>query len=304
MPNAVENMTTPRSALPNTYTNVVAREIDFVERFGRNWEGLRNIMGVMRPIKKVAGTRLAAYTASVNLEDGDVNAGAVIPYSKTTIVESLKADVSIKKYAKAVTLEEVNQYGAEVAIEKSDEAFRTTLQNNVMNAFYTFLLDDTYALTGTYGTFQMAVAMAVGLVRNKFQSLNKDVTNVVVFANTLDAYAYLGAAGITTQTAFGIEYVENFMGAKPLILSDKITSGKVVAVPVENINLYYADPSDSDYAKLGLEYRTDGETNLIGFHANGNYSTAVGESFAVYGMTLWCEIADGIAIATIDANPS
>ena len=45
-----------------------------------------------------------------------------------------------------------------------------------------------------------------------------------------------------------------------------------------------------------------GETNLIGFHANGNYSTAVGESFALMGMTLWAEYADAIAIVTVDPS--
>lgn len=30
---------------------VTAREIDFVTRFERNWEHLRDILGIMRPIK-------------------------------------------------------------------------------------------------------------------------------------------------------------------------------------------------------------------------------------------------------------
>ena len=41
-----------------------------------------------------------------------------------------------------------------------------------------------------------------------------------------------------------------------------------------------------------------GETNLIGFHAQGAYHTAVGESYALMGMKLWAEYADGIAIIT------
>ena len=31
---------------------VTAREIDFVTRFERNWEHLREILGIMRPIKR------------------------------------------------------------------------------------------------------------------------------------------------------------------------------------------------------------------------------------------------------------
>ena len=38
----------------------------------------------------------------------------------------------------------------------------------------------------------------------------------------------------------------------------------MIALPVENIDLYYVDPSDSDFAKLGLNYTVKGETNLIG----------------------------------------
>lgn len=304
MPNSVETMTTPRSALPNTFNNISVREIDFVSRFGRNVTALMNILGITRAIKKQNGTRLVSYTTDVTLESGNVDPGCVIPYSKYEITETMLGDVSVEKYAKAVTIEDVKNYGAEIAIQKSDEAFLAKLQNLVTTRFYQHLLDDTAALTETYATWQMAVSMSIGLVKNKFQSIDRDVTAVVVFANTLDAYAYLGAAGITTQTAFGIEYVKDFLGASVLFMSDRIPSGKVVAIPVENIDLYYVDPADSDYAKLGLEYRTDGDTNFIGFHAQGNYSTAVGESYALMGMALWTEIADGVAICTVSANPS
>ena len=37
---------------------VTAREIDFVTRFERNWEHLREILGIMRPIKKQPGAVL------------------------------------------------------------------------------------------------------------------------------------------------------------------------------------------------------------------------------------------------------
>ena len=48
----------------NGFTNVTAREIDFVSRFNSNWDALRNILGIMRPIKKAPGTTLRTYTAS------------------------------------------------------------------------------------------------------------------------------------------------------------------------------------------------------------------------------------------------
>lgn len=296
---SVETLTNPRDSLPNVYTNVTAREQDFVSVFNLNWDALRRILGIMRPIRKAPGTALISYTASVALESGAVDPGEVIPYSKATIVKSSMKDLTIQKYAKAVPIEDVEKYGAEIAIEKSDEAFRNQLQSNVLTDFYAFL--NTGALTGAETTWQMALAMAKGKVIDKFNKLRRTVTNVVGFANVLDAYSYLGAADITIQTAFGVSYIENFMGYSTLfLLSDPdIARGTVVACPVENIDLYYIDPGDSEFARLGLSYTTAGETNLIGFHAQGNYSTAVGESYALMGMTLWAEYLDGIAVIDV-----
>ena len=294
----VESFTNPRDSLPNTYSGVTAREVDFVTRFNDNWEALRNILGIMRPIRKAPGTSLVSYTATVELEDGDVEPGHVIPYSKATITQAAKADLEIKKYAKAVPIEDVSKYGAAIAVEKSDDAFLTKLQNVVLTNFYGTL--NTGALTGNATAFQAALAKAQGEVLNKFATMQKDVTGVVGFANILDAYDYLGEANITVQTRFGLTYIKDFLGYSTLFLlpAPHVERNTVIATPVENLDLYYIDPSDSDFAKLGLNYTVQGETNLIGFHANGNYSTAVGETYAIMGMALWTEYLDGIAKIT------
>ena len=298
----VETLTNPRDSLPNVYTNVTAREVDFVNRFGDNWNALRDIMGISRPIRKAPGTSLVAYTASITLEDGDVDPGEVIPYSKVTIVQASKSDVSIEKYAKAVPIEDVSLYGAQIAVEKSDDAFLAKLQNVVLSKFYTFL--NTGSTSGSGNDWQDALAKAQGLVLNKFATIEKDVTAVVGFANILDAFDYLGAADISIQTQFGLTYIKDFLGYSTIFLlpESKIARGDVIATPVDNINLYYVDPSDSEFARLGLQYTTQGETNLIGFHAQGNYSTAVGESYALMGMTLWAEYLDGIAVVSFGGS--
>lgn len=298
----VESFTNPRDSLPNVYTGIAAREIDFVTRFGQSWEELQNVLGISRPIKKEAGTQLVSYTASMTLESGDVDAGCVIPYSKATVIPSSKDDLTIQKYAKAVPVEDVDKYGVAVAVEKSDEAFLNELQGVVLDEFYDKIADDTHAITETYSTFQKAVAMSIGLVKDKFKKMRKNSTNIVVFVNTLDFYGYLGDSAITLQTAFGLDYIKNFLGASTMIITSEIEEGTVVALPAENLVAYFVDPS-TEFADLGLVYTTDGDTNLIGFHAQGNYGTAVGESFALMGLKLWMEYDDGVAVVTIDSNP-
>ena len=302
MPTAVETTTTPRSSLPNAISpQIAAREIDFVTRFEQNWQSLMEVYSITRPIRKAPGTKLVSYTATVDLEDGDVPEGAVIPYSKATVTPVSYGDVKLEKYGKAVTIEDVTKYGATVAIEKTDNAFLTELQAKVTDKLYENLNADEEAIEVTGGNLQQAIAKCIGAVKNKFKLLNKDVSEIVVFVNIQDVYDYLGNAAITTQTLNGTEYLKNFLGASTVILGseNEIARGKVLATPSENLDLYYIDPDDGDYRQLGLDYRTaGGQTNLIGFHAQGNYRTAVGESYAIMGMTLWYEQADGVAIGT------
>lgn len=283
---------------------VAVRELDFVTRFGKNWDALREILGIMRPIRKTPGTKLTSYEASMKsdaLQGGaSVGEGEEIPYTEFQVVPVAYDDIVLEKYAKAVSIEAVDKFGATVAVQRTDEAFLNELQSKVMGDFYTFLkTKGTLTPKDPITTFQMGIAMAVGLVVDKFKKIHRDTTNIVVWVNTLDAYEYLGAAELTVQTAFGMQYVQNFLGAQTVILSSEIERGKIYATPVENIVLYYVDPGDGDYAQLGLNYTVQGETNLIGFHANGNYGTAVGESFAIMGMKLWAEYVDGIANITV-----
>ncbi len=279
-----------------------AREVDFVTRFNDNWDALRTILGIMRPICKAPGTKLVSYKAEVDggLKGGSTVAeGDEIPFTKMKVAPVAYGDIEVSKYAKSVTIESVAKYGAEVAVEKTDDAFLVALQNKILGDFYTFLATGSLELTPK--TWQQALAQAKGKVLAKFMGMDKDVTEVVGFANIMDFYDYLGDKEITTQTMFGLTYVQNFLGYSTLfLLPDKyVAAGKVIATPVENIDLYYVDPSDSDFAKLGLNYTVKGETNLIGVHVEGDYSRATGDMYAIMGMKLWAEYLDGIAVATV-----
>jgi hypothetical protein len=283
---------------------VTAREIDFVTRFERNWQHLRDILGIMRPIKKQPGAVLKSKYAEGTLQSGNVGEGEEIPYSKFTVKEKPYAEMSIEKYAKAVSIEAIKDHGYENAVQMTDDEFLFQLQTNVTERFYDYLKTGT--LTSTETTFQMALAMAKGRVENKFKQMHRNVTGVVGFVNILDVYEYLGAAEITIQNQFGFQYMKDFMGFNTIfLLSDsEIPRGQVIATPVENIVLYYVDPNESDFARAGLVYTVSGETNLIGFHTQGNYHTAVSEAFAVMGLTLFAEYIDAIAVITIDETPT
>ena len=281
---------------------VAAREIDFVTRFGKNWEHLREILGIMRPIRKQPGTTLKSKKVSLELQSGAVGEGEEIPFSKATIIEVPYEEMDIEKYAKSVSIEAIKEHGYDVAVGMTDDQFLFELQDNVTSRFYAYL--NTGLLKSDETTWQRALAMAKGNVINKFKQMHRSATKVVAFVNVLDLYDWLGDKDITIQSAFGFQYIKNFMGYDTVfLLSDvEIARGRVIATCVENINLYYVDPSDSDFARAGLSYRTAGETRLIGFHTQGNYNTASSECFALMGMTLFSEYIDAVAVIDVKAG--
>ena len=282
---------------------VAAREIDFATRFPRNWEHLLNIIGAMRPVSRAPGTKLTSKYAEVTLQDGNIGEGNAVPYSEATIKTKEYATLTVERYAKAVSIEAINEHGYDVAVRMTDEQFLYELQTNVTARFYDYIKTGT--LISTESSFQMALAMAQGKVRNRWKEMHRGITNVVGFCNILDVYEYLGAANINNvENQFGLTYIKNFMGYGTLfLLSDnEIPKGMIVATPVENIVLYYVSPSESDFQKAGFNFRVDGVTNLIGVHIDVKYDTAESVTYALMGMTLFSEYLDGIAVITFGTN--
>nr|DAF21914.1 MAG TPA: major capsid protein [Caudoviricetes sp.] len=297
-------MPAPNNLIKTTDVTVTAREIDFVQRFTRNWDHLREILGVMRPIRKQPGTVLKSKYAEGTLQSGQVGEGETIPYSHFVVKEKPYAEITVEKYAKAVSLEAIKDHGYENAVQMTDDEFLFQLQSEVTSRFYAYLNTGTLASSET--TYQMALAMAKGRVENKFKEMHRTATQVVGFANILDVYEYIGTANITVQNQFGFNYVKDFMGYGTLFLLSEaeIARGRVIATPVENINLYYVDPGDGDFSRANLVYTTDGETSLIGFHTEGKYDNATSVAYAIMGMTLFAEYLDAIAVIDVDATPS
>lgn len=293
------------AAIPNTITtqqfSINPREVDFVTSFGREITALTEVMGISRPIRKPNGTMLTAKKATGELQSGSVAEGDLIPLSQFEVEPVDFQPIELLKYRKAVTIEAIEKYGLETAVGMTDEEFKVQLQDDVLAQFYNFLL--TGQLTSEETTFQMAVAMAIGRVKDAFKKMHRSATGVAVFANTLDVYEYLGGAQITVQTAFGMDYVENFLGADILFFSSEVPQGRVIATPVNNVNVYYVDPADSEFAQAGLAYTTDADVPYIGFHTEGVYQRAQSESYAIMGLTIFAEYLNAVAVITIADAP-
>ena len=287
---------TPNTTTTNNF-NIDPKVVDFVTRFNMNWEALRDIMGIMRPIRKAPGTVLKSYTVTVTRGAGQAAEGDEVALSTANVEEVAHKDLTLTPDRMRITAQSVEKYGAKIAVQKTQEAFLNQIQGDVLDEFYAFA--QTGTLTGSEADFQMAVSMAVAMVKDKFKKMRLNYGNIITFVNTLDVGRYLGAVDVTIQTSNGIEYLKNVLGAETMIVSSEIPEGTVVAIPADNIVLYYIDPADSDFKELGLDYYTgNGETNLIGAAREGVYGRVSGDMHVLYGLTLWAEYLDAIAVLT------
>lgn len=290
----------PTNMTGQAQIQVRAREIDFVTSFGKNMQALLDIMGITRMIKKTNGTVLKVKKVSGTLQSGDVAEGDEIPLSQYKVEERDFDTIKIEKYRKGVSLEAIAEKGYDAAVDQTDAEFKSDLQNKILDKFYGQLKMG--SLVGHESTWQMAIAMAIGRVKDKFEKMKRTATGTAVWVNTLDVYKYVGAADITMQTAFGMNYIKNFLGADICFISSQIPENTVIATPLNNLVAYYVDPADSEFVKAGLAYTVDSETGFIGFHAQGTYERAISDMFAIMGVRLFAEYLDAIAYIAVGSS--
>lgn len=269
-----------------------AREVEFVEMFGYSIKKLMEALGVTRKIPKVAGTVLKTYKASGTLEDGKVAEGELIPLSHYTVEAVSYKEIELKKWRKATSAEAIIEKGYDQAVEMTTDALLRDVQKGIRKDFFTFLATGTGAASGA--TFQKAIAQAWGQLQVKFED---DEIEAVYFMNPLDAADYLGDATIITQNAFGMSYVENFLGLGTVIFNSSVTKGKIYATAKQNLVLYYIPVNGADLSEA-FTFTSDA-TGLIGIHEAPDYPHMTAEDVVASGLTLFAERIDGIVISSI-----
>ena len=271
---------------------VRAREIEFVTLFGESIKKLVEALGVTRKIPKQAGYTLKAYKATGTLQDGAVAEGDLIPLSKYQTEAVSYAEIVLKKWRKATSAEAIIEKGYDQAVQMTTDRMLKDVQKGIRADFFTFLATGTGTATGA--TFQAALAQAWGQLQVLFED---DSIEAVYFMNPLDVADYLATAQITMQTAFGMTYVENFLGLGTVIFDSKVPEGTIYATAKDNIVLYYVPVNGAD---LGNAFSfTADQTGLIGIHEEADYKHMTAEDTVMSGVVLFAERLDGIVKSTI-----
>lgn len=271
------------------------RDVDFTERFTADLGTMMKMLGVTRKIEKKAGEVLKVYKVTGTLENGTVAEGEVIPLSKYQTTYTAIGEAELKKWRKVTTAEAISEKGYGQAVNDTNEKMLKDIQKSVRRDFVNFLATGTGTATGV--GLQAAMAQVWGQMQVLFEDTSIET---VYFMNPLDVADYLANAQISTQTAFGMSYIENFLGMGTAILASDIPKGKIYATAAENIVLYYIPVTSADMAQA-FDLTADA-TGLIGIHTGPTYDNLSAETVAASGVGLFAEKLDGIVVGTISAS--
>ena len=198
------------------------REVDFVQRFAHNsLKKLMEALGVTRKIPMEEGTTMYYYTTTGTLQSGNVPEGEIIPLSQYQRNKVPIGEITLKKWRKASSAESIKKSGMNEAVNQTDKKLLSDIQKGIRSDFFTHLngIDGT-VVGGT--TLQAVIAKSWAKLQVLFAD---DAIAAVHFINPMTIGDYLATATITTQTAFGMQYIEDFLGMGTVVMNSMIPVG-------------------------------------------------------------------------------
>ena len=275
------------------------REKDFALLFTENIQNLINLLGITRQETVQAGTVLKVLKVTGTLQSGEVAEGEVIPLSQYATTYETIGEAKLDKWRKATSAEAIIKGGYDQAVTRTNTQLIRDIQKGIRTKFVNYLADGTGSASGV--GLQAALADAWGQLQVKFED---DDVQAVYILNPLDVADYLGSAQVSTQTAFGFTYIENFLNLGTVIMTAQIEKGTFYATVKDNIVLYKIDVNESNGLGEAFDFTTDPETGLVGVHEEGNYQRMQEETVAVAGVDIFAEQLAGVIVGEIQAaNP-
>lgn len=266
--------------------------IDFVSRFTSNIQELQKVLGITEMESMAAGTAIKIYKMEVGDIAEQVAEGETIGLTKVTRVLARTIDLVLNKYRRNTTAEAIQKHGRDMAINQCDEKLVAKIQKGIKQDFFDVLAG---------GTGEAAGVGLQGTLANAWGKLNvaheDEGATPVHFLNPLDVADYLGNAQITMQNAFGLSYVENFLGLGTVIVSPRVTKGKTISTAKENLHGAFIPANSGDVARtFGL---TSDSTGLVGMTHQPVTGNATVDTLMMSGVVFYPEFLDKVIVGTI-----
>lgn len=266
--------------------------IDCVSKITENIAELQNVLGITEMDAMNAGTTIKIYKMEQVNTPSQVGEGETIALTKVERKLARTVELALKKYRRSTSAEAIQKVGREIAINKTDEKLLSGIRKEIKQEFYDTLLDGTGTASGT--NLQTALSAAWGAIKKFYE--DEDATPIY-FVSSDDVAEYLGTAQITLQQAFGLSYVQDFLGLGTVIVSPTLEKGKLIATAKENLHGAYIPASSGDVAgTFGL---TSDTTGMVGMKHSAVDDNATVNTLAMSGVVFYPEMLDGVVVATI-----
>ncbi len=271
-----------------------ALDQEFVENFRHEYDEFEKILGLFPVETANAGQALYQFKVTGALNTSTPDEGDVTPLSRYKVEKVQAGELGISRYGKQTTAEAILKGGFEVSVAKTDKKFHQQLRAGVMGDFFTLLANGTATAYGV--GLKATLARMAATLQDVMETYGDEPGTVVFFVNQYDIADYLAEAEVTTQTAFGMTYIKDFLGVENILVTNKVPEGTVYCTPVENIHVRGVD--FSTLGDAGLSYEVD-SLGLIGIHHVPNYDRGAAETFAMVGADFLPEVLDFIVKGTI-----
>ena len=271
------------------------KSIDYTYRFTESLTDFQNAIGVSRSMPVQEGMTIKLYgKPEVDLADGNVAEGDLIPLSSVTPQEVSTKEINLKKYRKATSGEAIQRYGLDNAINLTDDALIKEVQKNIRTDLFTLVQsgeaqDNLNAGNGLQG----ALATAWGALQTIFED---DTVGVVVFAHPMDVAQAIADKELTLETAFGLNYYTSATGTI-VFTTTQVAQGTVYATASENLVVAYI-PANSE---LGNSFSlTSDETGYIGMKHFVENESMTHQTLLVSGVLMFPERLDGVVKVSLE----
>lgn len=282
---AETNITTSADIAP-------AISIDHVSRLSTNIKKLMEVLGITEMTPMNEGTNIKIYKFEQTNTPEQVAEGETITLTKIKRVLARTVEITLEKFRRNTTAEAIQKSGKDIAINQTDEKLVGSVQKGIKRSFYDVLGTGTGTASGT--NLQSALAAAWGKLQKVYE--DEDVTPIH-FVSSDDLAEYLGNATVTMQQAFGLSYIQDFLGLGTVVVSPSLPKGKTIATAKENLNGAYVPANTGDLAKaFGLTSDASGLVGMGHYVVSGN---ATIDTLVMAGVEFYPELLDGVIVSTI-----
>lgn len=270
-------------------TQALSQDINIVAKFEKDLAPLMEMLNAADVQVLAPGAAVHIYKTAGTLPTSAVAEKALIGDAGYAPTVDKTVVLAYKKYRNLVGIETIGKFGYDVAVTKSNDSMLRDVQAGLRASIVAALATGTTTTSGA--TFQAAIANAWGKVNEKMCG---EAGTPVFFCNPIDVAGYMGSANITVQTAFSMNYIENFMGLGNVIIDPKVTSGTVYATVCENLDIVAADVT----AIEGMELMHD-ESGIFAVHNGAKYENGAVETVIYSGLEIFPVYADRVVKSTI-----